>query len=97
VTTLGARQFRISSLSSAAQRHDAVRQAMESRKALKVKVTDAMLRQVSEVYRTNVGSSPTKAVAEALGTTHRTAARYVQRARSAGHLGAAMKAKAGER
>jgi len=97
VTRLDLRHFRISAISGPEQRSNAVRQVNKSRSALKIKVTDAMLRRVAEVYRADVNGRPTEAVAEAFDTTHRTAGRYIQRARAAGHLGAAIKGRAGER
>jgi hypothetical protein len=49
-------------------------------------VTDDVLRKVAEVYRENVADRPVEAVGGAFRTTHRTAARYVQRAREQGFL-----------
>lgn len=67
------------------------------RTARKVKVTDALLREVADVYRANVNRQPTAAVAEHFDKAHRTAGLYVKRARDRGFLGAAIKGKAGER
>ena len=61
------------------------------------KVTDEVLRQVADVYRANVNDRPTQAVRERFGMPRSTAALYVRRARDAGHLGAALNGKAGER
>ncbi len=61
------------------------------------KVTDDLLREVAEVYRTNVDDRPTQAIRERFGMPRSTAALYVRRARDAGHLGAAQPGKAGER
>jgi hypothetical protein len=49
-------------------------------------VTPERLRKVTEVYRQHFENRPTQAVARAFGVSHRTAARYVQQARSAGLL-----------
>lgn len=59
-------------------------------------VTDELLRQVAQVYRDNINDNPTTAVAHHTGGAHRTAVLYVQQARQAGFLGAALPAKAGE-
>jgi len=44
------------------------------------------LKKVAEVYRQHFDKQPTTAVARVFGVKHRTAARYVQQARAAGHL-----------
>ncbi len=44
------------------------------------------LRSVAEIYRQHFDKRPTEAVARSFGVSHRTAARYVQQARAAGHL-----------
>jgi len=49
-------------------------------------VTDDLLRQVADIYRLNVTDRPVEAVQGAFGTSHRTAARYVQTARDKGFL-----------
>lgn len=72
----------------------AIRKARRERKR---KITDGLLREVAEVYRANLGSNPTQAVADHFDRAHRTAALWVQRAREAGHLGASVPGKAGER
>jgi hypothetical protein len=56
-----------------------------------------MLREVAAVYRANVSSRPTEAVAEHFDRRHRTAALYVKRARECGFLGPATRGRAGER
>lgn len=48
--------------------------------------TPELLQKTAEVYRRHFVSRPTEAVARTFGVPHRTAARYVQRAREAGHL-----------
>lgn len=60
------------------------------------KITDDLLREVAEVYRANVDNGPTQAVAERFVKAPSTAALYVKLARNAGHLGPAIKGKAGE-
>jgi len=49
-------------------------------------VTPERLQKVAEVYRQHFNQRPTEAVARSFGVSHRTAARYVQQARSAGLL-----------
>lgn len=44
------------------------------------------LKNVSEVYRQHFDTRPTEAVSRTFGVSHRTAARYVQKARAAGYL-----------
>lgn len=44
------------------------------------------LKNVAEVYRQHFDKRPTEAVARTFDVSHRTAARYVQQARAAGHL-----------
>jgi hypothetical protein len=56
-----------------------------------------LLREVAEVYRSNVDANPTEAVGRHLGVAERTARLYVRRARDAGFLGQAMRGQAGER
>jgi hypothetical protein len=70
--------------------------AAQVRIARKTKITDALLREVADVYRANVADGPTIAVAEHFGREHRTAALYVKKARERGFLGAAARGKAGE-
>ncbi len=76
---------------------EAIRQVRGARSGRKIKITDDLLRDVAKVYRANVEHEPTAAVAEHFDKAHRTAALYVHRAREAGHLGAAIKGKAGEK
>jgi len=49
-------------------------------------VTPERLQKVAEIYRQHFEQRPTEAVARSFGVSHRTAARYVQQARSAGLL-----------
>jgi hypothetical protein len=62
------------------------RAAYEARKARRGTVSPAELEQVAGVYRSNLESSPTRAVRLQLGYSERTAARRVQQARAAGLL-----------
>jgi pyruvate/2-oxoglutarate dehydrogenase complex dihydrolipoamide acyltransferase (E2) component len=57
------------------------------------------LEKVAEIYRAalETGAAPTKAVQEAFSVSRRTASRLVSRSREAGHLGAAVRRRAGER
>lgn len=73
-----------------------VRQVRAARRDARRRVTDDLLRQVAVVYRGRVTDRPTTAVAEHFHVAHRTATLYVQRARAAGHLGAAVPGRAGE-
>jgi len=61
------------------------------------KVTEAVLKEVAEVYRGNLHDRPTQAVREHFGVKQSTASWYVRRARDAGYLGEALNGKAGER
>jgi hypothetical protein len=62
------------------------------------RITDELLAEVAEVYRTNVDRNPTAAVARHFGlASDRTARLYVKRARTAGHLGDAVPGRPGER
>jgi hypothetical protein len=70
--------------------------ARDARASRKVKITDALLREVASVYRANVNGKPTEAVAAHFGRQHRTATQYIQKARKRGFLGPAIKGKAGE-
>jgi hypothetical protein len=74
---------------------DAVAQTGAARAGRKVKITDALLRELADVYRANVSDKPTEAVAEHFDKGH-TAALYIKRARERGFLGPAIKGKAGE-
>jgi hypothetical protein len=73
---------------------EAVHESRKARAARKVTVTDAVLREVAEVYRANIGNQPTAAVAEHFAVAHRTAALRVQRARRAGLLPPTTRGKA---
>lgn len=67
------------------QRHDR-RSIEEARASRRGAVTRAELEEVARIYRENLTSSPTRAVALACGYADRTAARRVQQARDAGLL-----------
>lgn len=71
-------------------------QIRSARREGRRRVTDDLLRDVARIYRENVDSNPTAAVADHTGRRHRTAALYVQQAREAGFLGASIPGKAGE-
>lgn len=75
---------------------EGLRELRAARARRRVKVTDDMLQEVARVYRACVTDKPTQSVADHFGVGHRTATRYVAQARQAGHLGAAIKGKAGE-
>jgi hypothetical protein len=75
---------------------DAVAQTQAARAGRKVKITDALLREVADIYRANVSDKPTEAVAEHFDKAHRRAALYIKRARKRGFLGPAIRGKAGE-
>jgi hypothetical protein len=64
----------------------AVRESEAARSSRRVVITEALLGEVSEVYRSHIGHKPTQAVADHFGKSHRTAALYVDRARKAGLL-----------
>jgi hypothetical protein len=65
----------------------AVSESRQARSARRVTITDALLREVAEVYRAAASAGkPTSVVADHFGVAHRTAALYVQKARAAGHL-----------
>src|SRR5918994_4204833 len=57
---------------------DAVGQTQAARAGRKVKITDALLREVADIYRANVSDKPTKVVAEHFDKAHRTAALYIK-------------------
>ena len=61
--------------------------------------TPTELERVAEIYRAALadGDPPTRAVQDAFNVSKRTASRLVSRARDAGHLGAAVRRRAGER
>ena len=68
------------------------------RRATRRRVTDALLREVADTYRANIGRAPTAAVAEAFDVSYRTAGDYVRQARDRHYLGESIKqGKAGER
>jgi hypothetical protein len=52
----------------------------------RTRVSAERLRKVAEIYRDHFTERPTDSVARSFGVSHRTAARYVQQARSAGFL-----------
>jgi hypothetical protein len=49
-------------------------------------VDDALLRRVADVYKSDMGGAPTKAVSDQLFTSHRNATRWVALARQRGFL-----------
>lgn len=57
-----------------------------ARKGARRSVTDDLLRQAADIYRQNVDANPVESVATAFQTSHRTAARYVSKARELGLL-----------
>lgn len=57
-----------------------------ARRNVKRKVTPELLGEVARIYTDHVTGNPTEAVRNAFGTSPRTAARYVERAREAGLL-----------
>jgi len=59
------------------------------------KLTPEFLASVVEIYRTHMDDGPTLAVERAFLVSHRMAARYVQRARETGLLGATVPGKKG--
>jgi hypothetical protein len=64
------------------------------------RTSDATLQRVADAYRAalKLGNAPTKAVAEELGSSHRTAGDHISRARSRGFLMPSLgPGKAGER
>ena len=65
---------------------DAVETIRSARKHGRPRVSDDVLRQAADIYRDNILGAPLHAIASAMGVSHRTAARYVQRAREAGYL-----------
>jgi len=68
------------------------------RRAARRRVTDALLREVADTYRANIGGTPTAAVAKAFDVSYRTAGDYVRQARDRHYLGESIKqGKAGER
>lgn len=77
---------------------DLPRRSGGGRRPARPRITDELLAEVAEVYRTNVDRNPTAAVAEHFAlASDRTARLYVKRARTAGHLGDAVPGRAGER
>jgi hypothetical protein len=75
---------------------DAVSTTRKGRRGRPRFLTDDMLREVAAVYRAAGRDKPTEAVRRHFGVEHRTAARYVKRARLAHFLGDALPGKAGE-
>lgn len=72
----------------------AVRESQAVRSSRRVVITEAMLREVAEIYRSNIGHGPTQAVADHFGKEHRTATLYVKRARESGLLPETSRGKA---
>jgi hypothetical protein len=60
---------------------EASKVVQRARSASRQVITDEMLREVARVYRAHANRRPTQAVAQAFGVQHRTAAKYVRRAR----------------
>jgi hypothetical protein len=79
-----------------AMRRRAAADVRAARRTSKRRLSDEMLEEVAQVYRSNVTNKPTQAVADHFGKAHRTAGLYVSRAREAGLLGRAHPGKAGE-
>jgi hypothetical protein len=68
------------------------------RRGARRSVTDALLREVADTYRANIGRAPTASVSEAFDVSYRTAGDYVRQARDRRYLGESIKqGKAGER
>lgn len=65
---------------------DAVADIRRARSGRPRTITSERLQKVAEVYRQHFDKRPTEAVMRSFGVSHRTAARYVQQARAAGHL-----------
>lgn len=73
----------------------AIKAVRTARRGARRKLTDDVLREVAEVYRANAAKAPTQSVADHFGVSHRTAAFYVQRARTAGTLPETTRGKKG--
>lgn len=58
----------------------------DARPTVRRKITDALLRDVADIYRNHIAGKPVVAVQLAYGVPHRTASRYAQLARAAGYL-----------
>ncbi|MGI9156951.1 MAG: hypothetical protein ACR2FG_09985 [Marmoricola sp.] len=65
---------------------EAAKVVQRARSASRQIITEEKLREVARVYRAHASSRPTQAVARAFGVEHRTAAKYVRRARDIGLL-----------
>jgi hypothetical protein len=57
-----------------------------ARRVSRRKFTPEFLAEVAEVYRANIDDSPIKAIAARYHVEYRQAAKYVEQARSDGHL-----------
>ena len=67
-------------------------------RATRGRVTDALLREVANTYRANIGRAPTVAVAEAFDVSYRTAGDYMRQAHDRHYLGESIRrGKASER
>lgn len=63
-----------------------VRAHLQERRTGKRRITGDFLKQVADVYRSNVDHAPTEAVARTFGVKHRQAGGYVRQARERGLL-----------
>ncbi len=69
--------------SSPARAREAAKVVEQARVSVRKTITHDLLVRVAEVYRSHIDDRPTQAVARHFGVQHRTAAKYVQRAREA--------------
>ncbi len=65
---------------------EAAKVVQRARSASRQVITEETIREVARVYRANATRRPTQAVAKAFGVQHRTASKYVRRARDIGLL-----------
>ncbi|MDQ3465980.1 MAG: hypothetical protein M3500_15110 [Actinomycetota bacterium] len=65
---------------------EAAKVVQRARSASRQVITEETIREVARVYRANATRRPTQAVAKAFGVQHRTASKYVRRARDLGLL-----------
>jgi len=65
---------------------EAAKVVQRARSASRQVITEETIREVARVYRANATRRPTQAVAQAFGVQHRTASKYVRRARDLGLL-----------
>ncbi len=90
------RAFREPMNYDAVQRNITLPAVRSARRITRLAVNAERLREVAEIYRTNIDSKPTLAVQRHLGCAERTARLWVWRTREAGLLGASLTGKAGE-